>query len=168
MTIIHNIGRSLRQISFIPLRQRWLNHRVIAALNEANKAAECGHRGEIRLLIERSMPLGVAFNQRIRERAEDLFAHLRIWDTVERSGVLIYLNLAEKRLELVADRGIGEKVAQETWQRLCDKAAADIDQGSPQIALEQLLSAIGDTLREHFACPDDPHGNELPDRVVVL
>lgn len=166
--MINNIGRSLRHASFVPLRHRWLNQRVVAALNEANEAAERGHRGEIRLLIERSMPFSVAFHQRVRERAEDLFAHLRVWDTEERSGVLIYLNLAEKRLELVADRGVSEKVTQAVWQRLCDVAAAEIQQGSPQIAMEQLLASVGGVLREHFACADDPHGNELPDRVVVL
>lgn len=169
MNISTRLRRSLQNAAFMPImRERWLNQRVLTALGDANSAAERGHSGEIRLVIERSMPPVLAWKQRVRERAEDLFAHLRVWDTVSRSGVLIYLNLAEKRLEIVADHGISAVVTQDTWQRLCDQAIHDIRNGQAQVALEQLLAHVGDLLREHFAMPDDPYGNELPDRVVVL
>lgn len=168
MNVSSRVKRSLQNAAFIPLRERWLNQRVLTALGDANAAAERGHGGEIRLVIERSMPPLLAWKQRVRERAEDLFAHLRIWDTELRSGVLIYLNLAEKRLEIVADRGIDAVVEQAVWQRLCDDAIADIRAGQQQVALEKLLNAVGALLRRHFGLADDPHGDELPNRVVLL
>lgn len=168
MNVSTRLKRSVQNAMFIPMRQRWLNQRVLTAINDTNIAAEKGHGGEIRLVIERAMPPLLAWKQRVRERAEDLFIHLRIWDTQSRSGVLIYLNLAEKRLEIVADRGIDAVVEQHTWQRLCDNAIRDFRAGHQQVALETLLVSVGNLLREHFGMPDDPHGDELPNRVVLL
>lgn len=168
MNVTTRLKRSVLNAAFVPLRERWLNQRVLVALGDANAAAERGHGGEIRLVIERGMPPLLAWKQRVRERAEDLFAHLRVWDTALRSGVLIYLNLAEKRLEIVADRGIDAVVGQETWKRLCDKAIFDIRAGRQQVALETLLEEVGDLLRTHFGVADDPHGDELPNRIVLL
>ena len=168
MNVSTRLKRSLQNAAFMPFRERWLNQRVLMGLADANAAAEKGHGGEIRLVIERAMPPVLAWKQRVRERAEDLFAHLRVWDTELRSGVLIYLNLAEKRLEIVADRGIDAVVEQNTWQRLCDKAISDIRAGQQQVALETLLANVGDLLREHFGMPDDPYGDELPNRIVLL
>lgn len=146
----------------------WLDAAALDRLNAATSAAECGHGGEIRLVIERSLPLHMAWNMRIRERAEALFTHLRVWDTEAQSGVLVYLNLSEQRLELVADEGIARCVAQETWQEMADTAVATMRHGSAVEALEHLLESIAVQLREHYGMADDPAGNELKDEVWVL
>lgn len=146
----------------------WLDETALARLHRAVSAAERGHGGEIRLVIERSLPLHMAWNMRIRERAEALFVHMRVWDTEAQSGVLVYLNLSEQRLELVADEGIARCVAQETWQEMADTAIATMRHGSAVEALEHLLACIAAQLREHYGAPDDPAGNELRDEVRVL
>lgn len=165
MTISQSFSRTLRSLTTTALQHRWLNDHAMQALESALGEAERGHGGEIRLLIERSLPLGLAWHQDVRRRAEDFFAHLRVWDTAARSGVLVYVNLAERRLEIVADRGIAAVVAQERWQALCDDTLPHMRDGAYIEALSRLLIAIGAEMRDHYGQPDDPHGNELPNRI---
>lgn len=167
MNMPEPLSRTLRSLSAAPWRYRWLDAAAFAQLQATVAEAEAGHGGEIRLLIERSMPLVRAWRQRVRERAEEMLAHLRVWDTAERSGVLVYVNLAERRVELVADSGVAAVVDAARWQALCDTAAAAMSQGEPLAALQTLLQAIGAELRSHFARAQDSHGNELPDHVEL-
>lgn len=168
VNVLERIKRSIKHGSKLPMQHQWLNKSSLAHLEQVTTKAETGHSGEIRLVIERSLPMHLAWNLRIRERAIDLFSHLRIWDTEARSGVLIYVNLAEHRLELVADRGIDAVVEQAVWQRLCDEAIIGIREGKPVQALETLLNKIAEQLREHYGYPEDLSGNELPNAVMVI
>lgn len=167
MVFPEGVSRTLRSLSATPLRFRWLDRQALDALQAAVREAEAGHDGEIRLVIERSMPLVRAWRQRVRERAEELFAHLRVWDTPSRSGVLVYVNLAERRLELVADEGIRAVAADARWDELCDGAAARMQRGEPLPALRELLLAIGAEIRKHFGGGVRAQGNVLPDAVDV-
>jgi uncharacterized membrane protein len=102
-----------------------------------------------------------------RERAEQLFSLLRVWDTRDNSGVLLYLQLAERRVEIVADRGIAARVAPELWASLCGDFARDIAADSADRAVLRCLERINALLRQHFpADADNPR--ELPDDPVVL
>lgn len=168
MNILDKIKRSIKHGSRIPYQYQWLNKSSLAYLEEITAKAEVGHSGEIRLVIERSLPIHLAWNLRIRERAIDLFSHLRIWDTETRSGVLVYVNLTENRLELVADRGIDAVVEQPVWQRLCDEAILGIRQGKPVQALETLLNKIAAELREHYGQYQNLAGNQLSNMVMVI
>ena len=161
------LAQTLRTLTTTPLHFRWLNDAAMQALESTVREAERGHGGEIRVVIERALPLGAAWHQTVRRRAEDMFAHLRVWDTAARSGVLVYVNLAERQLELVADRGIAALVAPNRWQALCDHAAQGIRDNHALPALQTLLLAIGTEMRLHFPRANDPHGNELPDAAVV-
>lgn len=167
MTLRESAARTLRSLSTTPLHYRWLNADTLNRLEKRVAEAERGHRGEIQLVIERAMPLSCAWRQRVRERAEDLFAHLRVWDTAARSGVLVYVNLAEHRLEVVADRGIAAVVEPARWQAWCDHAALGIRDHRAAEALAALIAAIGEAMRAHFGAGGDPHGNELPDRASL-
>lgn len=167
MNMPESVSRTLRSLSTTPWHFRWLDAAALVQLQATVAEAEAGHGGEIRLLIERSMPLVRAWRQRVRERAEELFAHTRVWDTAQRSGVLVYVNLAERRVELVADSGVAEVVEAARWQALCDTAAVAMYQGEPLAALQTLLRAIGAELRVHFACEGDVHGNELSDEIEL-
>lgn len=167
MAMKESLQRTMHSLLTTSLHFRWLNDAAMQALEAAVGEAERGHNGEIRLVIERAMPLGAAWHQTVRDRAEYFFAHLRVWDTRMRSGVLVYVNLAERRLELVADRGIDARVAQTQWQAMCDTAAAGIAQGKPLEALCALLTEIGEALRTALGASDDPHGDELPNAVVL-
>ena len=165
MAMQQSLSRTLRSLTSAPWQHRWLNDKAMHKLESVLAEAERGHSGEIRLLIERHLPLSVAWHQDVRTRAEDCFAHLRVWDTAARSGVLVYVNLAQRRLEIVADRGISAVVTQARWQALCDAALDVMRSGQYVRALSQLLENIGVEMRTHYGMPDDPHGNELPNRI---
>lgn len=161
------LKRSLAHLLTSPFQSRWLNAAALARLEAAVGLAERGHRAEIRLYIERSLPFTQRFHQRIRERALDVFAHLRIWDTAERNGILLYLNLAEHRLEIVADEGLNAIITEKEWQSLADEAVAKLYAKQRIEALEDLLAGIGDLLRQRCPSDDDPNGNELPNQVLL-
>jgi uncharacterized membrane protein len=103
----------------------------------------------------------------VRERAHQVFAQLRVWDTRDNSGVLLYLQLAERRVELVADRGIAERVDPVLWQALCDDFATGMRGGPPDAAVSRCLARINALLAEHFPAAED-NPRELPDEPVVL
>ncbi len=153
---------------YIPsLHNRWLTKTVKAALAERISQAERGHRGEIYLVIENHLPITSAYHQDCRARALDLFAAQRVWDTEANTGVLVYVNLCEHDLEIIADRGIDKKAHAGAWRALCDDALASFKADQMQSGLEHLIHAIGELLREHY--PDDDNaGNELPNTVVYL
>lgn len=161
--------RLWRQVSFIPiLHNRWLTKVVREELTQAVKQTEIGHRGEIFLIIENTLPLSLALHINSRERAINLFGLYRVWDTEENTGVLVYLNICERTLEIVADRGINRQVMPEVWQALCDKAIAGIRQDNHVESLKELLADIGQLLKKYYQLEKDPSGNELSDEIVYL
>lgn len=162
------IKRTVAHLTTTPFQNRWLNKAALARLETVITQAEKGHRGEIRLIIEKALPMSLAWHSTARQRAEDLFAHYRIWDTAERTGVLLYLNLTEHRLEIIADRGISDKVSQHEWQTIADSTVAKLYAQERIEALEGLIDATAELLRQYYPSADDPNGNELPNDIVVL
>lgn len=167
-------GRWWRQIGFIPfLHNRWLTPSAKATLTQAIAQTEVGHRGEVFLVVENTLPLNIARFHDCRERAIDLFSLYRIWDTADNTGVLVYLNVCERKLEIVADRGINNHVMPTVWQAMCDKAIEDIKADRPVEGLQNLLTDIGQLLRQYYQSSHDhkntdPHGNEISDTIVYL
>jgi uncharacterized membrane protein YgcG len=139
--------------------------RIGAAIAEGEKR----HRGQLRFVVEPALPLARATRGvSPRERAVEVFGLLRIWDTEENCGVLVYLLLADKAVEIVADRGIDRAVGASAWEAVCHKmetafAAGDFAQGA-----ETGIAEINALLARHF--PDDgrPRENELPDAPLML
>src|SRR3954463_12127476 len=115
---IKRIGRHL-------LHHRWRERRIfppkkLAAIEQAIKAGEATHAGQVRFVVEGGLDGAPLFrNQPARERALDIFAQLRIWDTAHNNGVLIYLLLADRDVEIVADRGIDAYVGTAGWEKIC-------------------------------------------------
>lgn len=163
-----SLSRLLRQLSFIPILQnRWLNDDLRHTLTQAVAQAESGHRGEIYLVVENHLPISRAYHLDCRERALELFGLHRVWDTAENTGVLIYVNVCERDLEIIADRGIDGFVDEAFWQNLIAKALNACKQGDFAKAILELIGNIGDLLRIHYP-DDDVFGNELPNEVVFL
>jgi uncharacterized membrane protein len=133
---------------------------------DAVRDAERGHSGQIRVVIEGTPGVAhVVRGRTARDRAIDLFASERVWDTQHNNGVLLYLMIAERDAEIVADRGLNTKVTPEQWHAICTYLERDVKvRGFPQ-AVCSAVSAIGHLLREHF--PADGAPNELPDDVVI-
>ncbi|WP_240754730.1 TPM domain-containing protein [Parasulfuritortus cantonensis] len=131
-------------------------------------AAEQGHGGEIRVAVESCLDLhSLLRGVTARERALSVFANLRVWDTEENNGVLLYVLLADRDVEIVADRGVARRVGQEDWESMCQEMEALFRAGQAEQALATGLGRIGRVLSELY--PGSARGrNELPDRPAVL
>lgn len=164
-----SIARWWRQILFVPiLNSKWLTAQVRARLSTKVTEVERGHRGEVFLIIENHLPIQSAYHITCRERAIDLFSQYRVWDTAENTGVLVYVNICEHSLEIVADRGISTHVSPTVWRAMCDKAVAGLAAQKNEDSLSDLLDEIGQLLRQYYHLEKDPSGNELSDTVVFL
>ncbi|WP_201588064.1 TPM domain-containing protein [Psychrobacter jeotgali] len=164
-----SLARWWRQVLYVPmLHSRWLTPESKARLTAKVTEAEKGHRGEVFLVIENHLPIQAAYHIDCHERAIDLFSEYRVWDTEENTGVLVYVNLCEHGLEIVADRGISTHVSPTVWRAMCDKALAGIANNKIEESLSDLLNEVGQLLRQYYHLEHDPSGNELSDTVVFL
>jgi hypothetical protein len=140
----------------------------LAAIDKAIRESEAGHRGEIRFVVEGALHLEPLLRgQSARERAIDVFSHLRIWDTERNNGVLIYLLLADRDVEIVADRGIDAKVGPEEWERICRGMEAAFRQADFEAGVVAGIREVTRHLAVHFP-PIGDDRNELPDNPVIL
>ena len=148
---------------------RWLDAAARQRIAQRIAQSESGHGGEIRVCIERAMP-ATALRRGLspRERAAACFGELGVWNTQERCGVLVYLLLAERAIELVADRGITERVPAAQWQALVASLAQALRSGEREAGLLRVIDALDELLRLHFPKhAGDANPNELPDTPVV-
>jgi uncharacterized membrane protein len=137
------------------------------AIEKAIAEQERRHAGQLRFAVEASLPLGeLARGVDARRRAVEWFGRLRIWDTEHNSGVLVYLLLADRRVEIVADRGIHGKVGSAAWEAICGEMQREFARGQFERGVVIGVRAIGDLLTGHF--PATEGRNELPDKPVVL
>jgi uncharacterized membrane protein len=141
---------------------------AMRTIEKAIGEEERRHAGQLRFAVEASLPLGELLRgMQSRERAVDWFGRLRVWDTEHNSGVLIYLLLADRRVEIVADRGIHSKVGGAAWEAICGEMQQEFARGQFERGVVLGVRAISDLLAAHFP-PSDDSPNELPDRPVVL
>mgnify|MGYP003388593880 CR=1 FL=1 len=137
-------------------------------IEAAIKASETSHAGEVRFAVEGGLDGVPLFKgQSARERAIELFSHLRVWDTQDNTGVLIYLLLADRAVEIVADRGIHAKVDAQEWSKVCRQMEAAFRQSNFEGGVVAGVQAVTQHLKQHFPS-DSLDRNELPDRPVVL
>ncbi|MEP6790099.1 MAG: TPM domain-containing protein [Ramlibacter sp.] len=160
------------------LRHRWLDpsdsHKAIPAdmverLKRRVAASESRHSGEIRICVEASLPTSYLWRGATsRERAVKMFGKLRVWDTEHNNGVLVYLLLAERAIEIVADRGLNSRVAPAEWQRIVGAMSASFQQARIEDGLTQALEEVSALLVQHFALgTGERNANELPDDPVL-
>lgn len=141
---------------------------VLVSIEQAVMASEARHRGEIRFAVEAGLDLAeLRKNLSARDRAVEVFSRLRVWDTEENTGVLVYVQWLDHRVEIVADRGISVRVAQGEWEGICRHMEAAFRQGRFEPGAVEAIQAVGELLAKHFpARTDNP--NELSDRPVLL
>jgi uncharacterized membrane protein len=163
----------IRRIGKHLLLNRWRVRRAfprqaLANIEKAIKASEASHAGQIRFAVEGALDGRPLFkDQPARDRAIDVFAELRLWDTVHRNGILIYLLLADRDVEIVADRGISEKVPQAEWEQICRAMEAEFRARNYEGGVLKGIAAATQLLAKHFPAAGT-HANELPDKPVVL
>jgi len=150
--------------------RRALDDAAMARLQARVAASERRHSGEIRICVEAGLPLSYLWRGAdARARAVALFGKLRVWDTEHNNGVLIYLLLAEHRIEIVADRGIDRRADAAQWQGLVDGMSQAFKAGRFESGLEQAVDAVDGLLRRHFAlAAGESSPNELPDTPLRL
>ncbi len=148
--------------------RRMFPEAALARLGQAITAGEQRHRGEVRLIVENAMPSDLIWDDiSNRQRALGLFAEYAVWDTADRCGVLIYVNLAEHKVDIVVDRNIGQKIDAETWARICRTMTDGFKRGEFEQSTLAAIEQVNALLVEHFPSTG-ARANELPDHPVVL
>lgn len=164
-----NLKRIVRHL----LATHWQVNRAfprqaLIAIEKAIKASEAAHVGEIRFAVEGALHSTPLFKgQSARECAIEAFSQLRVWDTEHNNGVLIYLLLADRDVEIVADRGVHAKVGSQEWEQICRKMETAFKQGNYKGGVISGIQAVTQHLKEHFPAVADDR-NELPDKPVLL
>lgn len=150
------------------LARRAFPRTTLKAIRAAVSDSEQHHGGELRFVVETGLPFtdlwrGVS----ARGRAIEIFSRLRVWDTENNSGVLIYLQLIDRRVEIVADRGIAAKVSQDEWDAICRGMEAAFKSGAYRRGVLEAIDSVGRLLAIHDPARPGKR-NELPDRPVIL
>ena len=139
-------------------------------IHDAIAEDERRHRGEICFAVESALHWHDVWKRvDSRQRAEATFAQLRVWDTEANNGVLIYLLLADHRIEIVADRGLRELVSPEQWRGICLLMEERLKAGEPEDAVTRGVGEIGNLLAAYFPQREgETDRDELPNAPVIL
>jgi uncharacterized membrane protein len=146
--------------------RRAISAEALARLTAHVAGSELRHSGELRIFVEAGLPLSYLWRgAAVRERALSLFGKLRVWDTAQNNGVLIYLLLADRAIELVADRGLNPHVLPAQWQAITHTLGVSMHEGHFEAGLMQALDALSAIMEAHFpALEGAVNANELPDQ----
>ena len=163
------LGRIIRHL----LTTHWQLRRAfsrdtLTAIEAATRDSESQHAGQVRFAVESALHgWQLLRNQTARQRALQVFAGLHMWDTEHRNGVLIYLLLADRAVEVVVDRGAHRRVDPQVWQRICRQMEGEFRGGRYREGVLQGIQAVTATLRGPFPSTGTPSA-ELPDAPVVI
>ena len=160
--------RWFKHFFFMPATKRYFSKQDQYEIAQAVQHAEQGHVGEIQVVIEGCIPANQAYNQNTRIRARQLFAELGVWDTEYNSGVLLYLNLCERKVEIVIDRGIRKATEQAVWDEICQNMIAQLSQHQYRDAVMAGVFSIGEVLNEFYAHSTTDQHNELSNKPIIL
>jgi len=165
-----DMKRIIRHLAFFPAQlKRAFPSSSLAAIERSIRACEDSHQGEIRFVVEGALGLipllkGVS----ARERAIEVFSALRVWDTEHNNGVLIYLLLADRDVEIVADRGVHRLAGDEVWEGICREMESAFAEGHFEEGAIAGIQAIGRCLAAYYPVGGGAKPNELADRPLVL
>ncbi|WP_180043043.1 MULTISPECIES: TPM domain-containing protein [unclassified Acinetobacter] len=160
--------RWLKHFLYMPATKRYFSKQDQAAIAQAVSEAEHDHVGEIQVVIEGHLPVNQAYFQNTRMRARQLFAELGVWDTEYNSGVLLYINLCERKVEIVIDRGIQQATEQAVWDEICQNMIAQLAQKQFRLAVVTGVMNIGEVLNRFYTHSVQEQDNELENEPVIL
>ncbi len=163
------LKRFLRHVWMSPLiLHRQFPAATLAAIGEAVALGEKTHRGQVRFVIEAELTTGQLWaGITARQRAIDVFSLMRVWDTAENNGVLVYLLLADRKVEIVADRGIHGHVGDERWRAICREVEHHYRKGAFASGSVTGIQKISAELAFYYPAKGE-QTNEQPDMPVVL
>ncbi len=164
-----NWKRIFCHLLYLPLSaRRAFPPQALDAIEEAIRACEETHQGEIRFAVEGSLGLmPLLRGQSARQRALEIFSALRVWDTEHNNGVLVYLLLADRDVEIIADRGVHRLVGDAAWEAVCRDMECAFRAGHFEAGVVSGIQAIGRQLTVSYPA-SAVRPNELPDPPVVL
>jgi uncharacterized membrane protein len=163
------LKRFWRHVLMSPLKaRRAFPPETLDAIERAVKAAEARHRGEVCFVVEAELTTAQLWRSLdSRARALEVFAAQGVWNTAENNGVLIYVLLADRKVEVVADRGIDARVSQAEWQAVCRLMEEHFRAGRFRDGAVAGVEAVAVLLAREFPAGEGER-NELSDRPVVM
>ncbi len=163
------VGRLVRHLTTLEWQvRRAFPAAALAAIEQAIAASEAAHRGQICFAVEGALDSAALLrNQAARERALEVFSHLRVWDTEHNNGVLIYVLLADRDVEIVADRGIHHVVETQAWEKICHTMERTFGEGKYADGVVAGIRDVTEVLAKYFPATATRR-NELPDKPHLL
>ena len=161
--------RLLRHL-FAPSAKRLFPEDALQRIAALIAGGEARHTGEICFAVEPNLhPRAVLAGQSAHDRAREVFARLGVWDTRANNGVLLYLLLADHRIEIIADRGFDGRVSADQWRGVCQLMEERLRAGEPEQAVAQAVAAMSDLMAAHFPRVEgEADHDELPNLPRVL
>ena len=148
--------------------RRAFNPHCLRAIEATIHQSEHFHGGEIRFAVEGGLEgMRLLKGQSAQDRALEVFSQLRVWDTEHNNGVLIYVLLADRAVEIVADRGVHAKAGNATWTAICQDMQKEFSNAAFQAGALKGIADVAEIIGMHFPF-QGVHANELPDAPVVL
>jgi uncharacterized membrane protein len=142
--------------------------RSLSAIEKAVQESHQAHIGQVRFVVEGALHSSALFEGlTARERAIDIFSQLRVWDTEYNNGVLIYLLLADRDVEIIADRGIHARVGVEEWEDVCKQMESDFHHSQYQSGAIRGIEQVTALLKKHYPALQPPR-EDLPSSPVVM
>jgi uncharacterized membrane protein len=142
---------------------------TLATIQSVIAAGEATHRAEVRVIVEPALTLNeVLSGMTSRQRASELFTLYRIWDTDENCGVLIYINLADHQVEIIADRGLTKRILPDDWQYICTTMTNGFAQGEYHDSVIAGLRQLNALLMRRFPDVSPAQLDQLPDLPILL
>ena len=175
---VHRGGGDMKKLNFRRIAKHLLSSqsqlknvfpaKSLHAIELAIKDNEATHQGQIRFVIESALDCHALFaDQSTRERAIEVFSQQGVWDTEYNNGVLIYVLLADREVEIIADRGIYRKTGIDAWNQVCHLMEDAFKQGHYEEGAIKGIQAVGQHLMTHSPANGE-NKNELPDEPVLL
>jgi uncharacterized membrane protein len=165
----HPVIRFFRHMFSHPWQvQRHFSVEALRTIEKAISASEKMHAGEIRFVVEAGLhPYEIICKKTPKKRAIELFGRLNVWDTEHNNGVLIYLLLADRDVEIVADRGIDQHIGHDGWEEICHEMEGLFRKGQFEAGVLQGISHIGALLKQYYP-QTGTSKNEVPNKPLVM
>jgi uncharacterized membrane protein len=149
--------------------RRRFSAQVMDAIEAGIAAAEKTTSGEMRFVVETALELPEVWaGLSPRERAAQTFSDLHIWNTELRNGVLIYVLLADRDVEILADRGAAERIGQADWEGVCRVMEGHFREGRYSEGALAGVAGVGRLLEKHFPADRGRNRDELPNQPTLL
>lgn len=164
------LARLVRHVSELRVTaRRRFPARTLQAIQSCVAAGETQHRAEVRVVIEAALPVSMLLRgETARARAHALFSHYRLWDTEENSGVLVYINLADHRVEIIPDRSVGRALKKADWEAVCNTMTRSFAGGHYHEGVLGALAQMNELLAVHFPVQEEHRKNEISNRPLLL